>query len=373
MRVGVAPTGSRRWTALALLTLAASALAQQTGTHAIEERAAAGNPAHDWTLAISGEWPTQCPPTLENVSLDGYDMRVDARSQLDLCTRRAMQYSIELDPALALQDTGLAPGVYRVSYYAADGAQAEPKLRAFALVDRSAPDAAAVVPESGFWWSASSADAGADRTVLSLELQDDQLSAALMSYDDFGQPVWYFGAAPYAGHIAHIPLLRLAGGRDPFLNATRIPRGEPALTLDLQFESGAHALGWLSRERSNADSVSLQIHGLDLVRLPLADAGSGMAWQGDWVLVTDADDDVPQRLRFGQYRAVDAQHFELSDSAGRLLSCAREPTQPEWPPSACRLHQADGRLTATFDSVAMARMDGVGGDGKPMHLLRVSR
>jgi len=44
------------------------------------------------------------------------------------------------------------------------------------------------------------------------------------------------------------------------------PRGDPALTLDLEFESGAHALGWLSRERANADDVSLQIHGLDLVR-----------------------------------------------------------------------------------------------------------
>jgi len=246
-------------------------------------------------------------------------------------------------------------------------------LRAFALVDRSAPDAVAIVPESGFWWSASGADASADRTVLSLEQQDDQLSAALMSYDAIGQPVWYFGAAPYAGHIAHIALLRLAGGSDPFVNASMAPRGDPALTLDLEFESGAHALGWLSRERANADDVSLQIHGLDLVRLPLADAGSGLAWQGDWVLVADADDDAPQRLRFGQYRAIDAQHFELGDGAGDALVCVREPTQPEWPPSSCSLKRADGTLAAAFGSVAMARMDGVGSDGKAVHLLRVSR
>jgi hypothetical protein len=372
MRVGVAQTGSRRWTALALLVVAASALAQQSGTQVIEERAAAGA-TRDWTLAISGEWPTQCPPTLENVALDGNDLRIDARSQLGLCTRRAMPYSIELDPALALQDTVLVPGVYRVSYYAADGAQAEPKLRAFALLDHSAPDAAAIVPESGFWWSANGADASADRTVLSLELQDDQLSAALMSYDNIGQPVWYFGAAPYAGHIAHITLLRLAGGSDPFVNASMVPRGDPVLTLDLQFESGAHALGWLSRERSNADDVSLQIHGLDLVRLPFADAASGQAWQGDWVLVADTEDDTPRRLLFSQYRAVDTQHFELNDGGGNLLVCVRESTQPEWPPSSCSLHGADGALTAAFDSVAMGRMDGVRSDGKTAHLLRVSR
>lgn len=313
-----------------------------------------------WNLSIGGEWPTQCPPVLQSVTLDGNDLRIDARSVLDLCARQPAAFSIEVNPTLALQRLMLAPGVYKVGFYAAEGAQAQPKLRAFALVDRSLPGAPGIVPETGFWWSA-----GADPTVLSLELQGDQLSAAVLSYDADGQPAWLFGSAPYDGRIAHLPLLRLAGGSDPFAQAAATPHGDAAMTLDLQFTASAHAQAWLSRTRG--DDGSLQLRTLDLTRLPLAENTDGSAWQGEWVLVGDAETAIPRRLRLDRFQVLDAQHTRLASADGATtLVC-----DGAWPPRVCDLRLADG-ATDHFDSVAIARMDGKDANGAAVHLLRVT-
>jgi hypothetical protein len=365
--------------ALPLLAAVVTAFAQPADDAAgfsIEERGTSPVSAlPSWTLAIQGQWPTRCPPALEKVTLNDHDLRIDARSVLDLCERGATPFSIELNPALAVNHGVLAPGVYRVSFYAADGAQAPAKLRAFALIDRSSPNARGIVPETGFW-SSSNADANAERMTLSLELQDGQLSVALLSYDDLGQPVWYFGAAPFAGRTAHLSLLRLTGGSAPFAQvATTAPHGDSALAMDLEFVSAAHASAWLTRTHgAAADAASLLVQTLDLVRLPLADSIDGQAWQGDWVLVTDAVDAVPQRLHFDQYRALNTAHFQLDDAAAKVtLVCSRQPAQPEWPPSSCSLHQDDGAVLGNFDSVALARMDGLRADRSGIHLLRVTR
>jgi hypothetical protein len=373
MHARFSPLWIRCLTALALLAAGTCAFAQSAGFAIQDHTGPHTQPLPTWTLSISGTWPTQCPPTLENLALDDHDLRIDARSVLELCERGVTPFSVELNPALALGRGAFAPGVYRVSFYAADGTQSAPKLRAFALVDRSLPNAPTITPETGFWWS-SRTDGSADRTTLSLELQDGQLSAALLSYDDLGQPVWYFGAGPYGGHVAHLPLLRLAGGSAPFVQTSTTPHGDPALALDLEFASSAHASAWLSRTRGSEDSA-LQLQSLDLVRLPLADSADGRAWQGDWVLVADAADAVPQRLRFDQYRALDAAHFELADTTTNLaLTCSRRTGQPDWPPTSCSLHQpGGGSALGNFTSVALARMDGQRGDRAGLHLLRISR
>jgi len=323
-------------------------------------------PREDWKVAISGAWATQCPPTLESVSLDETDLRIQARSVLGLCARAATLFSIEVDPARALDRASLPAGVYRVSFYAADGAQARPKLRAFSLVDRSAPGSAAPSPEAGFWWSTGSGD----RTVLSLEAQGGQLSVALMSYDVLGQPQWFFGAAPFAGRTAHLALLRLQGGNDALARADAGQVGaEAALTLDLEFHSAAHASAFLSRS-GEGDDAPLRLRAFDVVRLPVADAANGSAWQGDWVLVDDAG---AQRVHFGQFTAVDAEHFELADSAhGLVLACTRDAKFPELPPSSCALRSAAGADASLFDSVALQRMDGSTAAGAAVHLLRIT-
>lgn len=321
----------------------------------------------NWKLAISGAWATQCPPALESVALNGSDLRVDARSVLGLCTRESTPFSIEVDPALAVGRTSLAAGVYHVSFYAADGVQARSRLRAFSLVDHSAASAASVAPEAGFWWTTG----GTDRNVLSIELQGAQISVALMSYDSTGQPQWHFGAAPYAGRTAHVPLLHLQGGSDPFAAQAAAPAsGESTLALDLEFHSGAHASAWLSRMEGSADDPALRLREFDIVRLPVAETADGSAWQGAWVLV---DNVGAQRLQFDVVAAVDADHFELTDSSHKLaLACTRDSKFPDLPPSSCALRQADGSSVNLFDSVAVSRMDGNAADGTPVHLLRVS-
>lgn len=358
----------------ALFAIGALAQAAVVGpTFSIRQHRVPNALLSNWNLTVSGQWPSQCPPALEGVSLDGLDLRIDSRSVLGLCERREMPFSIELNPALALNRQVLPPGIYHVSFYAADGAEAQPALRAFALIDRSPIGATPIVPETGFWWSANAADSEADRSVLSIELQADQLSVALMSYDGTGQPVWYFGAATYAGHIASIPLLRLSGGSGPFSPAPAQPHGNPALNLDLQFVSAAHANAWLTRPAGNG---ALQLQSLDLVRLPMAESIAGQTWQGDWVLVSDAPGATPQRLRLDNFQSLDAEHFQLSDDAGTtLLVCSREPGQPDWPPTACTLQRstlADATIY-DFDSVAITRLDGSDHDGTAVHLLRVSR
>jgi hypothetical protein len=317
-----------------------------------------------WSISVEGLWDTQCPPALQSVALDGNDLRIDARSVLALCARQPTPYSIELNPALALRRSTLAPGVYHVSFYAANGAQVQPQLRAFALIDRSAPDAGTTVPETGFW----SSD-GDDRTLLSLELQGSQLSAALLSYEADGQPAWLFGSAPYDGRVAHVSMLRLSGGNAPFSPAPSSPHGDAAMTLDLQFSASAHAHAWLSQVRSNG---SLQLRALEISRLPLSASVDGSAWQGEWVLVVDAENAVPQRLQLGGYQALDAQHFQLASTDGTVaLSCTRGAQVQNPTPRSCSLHLADGS-TSHFDSVAIGRMDGKDASGAAVHLLRIT-
>ena len=352
--------------ALASALLAgASAFAQSASPVTVSARESAQSNAllPSWNLSISGQWPTQCLPALNSVTLAGNDLRVDARAVLDLCEHRSTPFSIEVNPALALRRVTLPSGVYHVSFFTADGAQAQPKLRAFALIDRSVPGAAALVPEAGFW----SSDGG-DHTLLSLELQDGQLSAALLSYDADGQPAWLFGSAPFDGRIAHVPMLRLSGGSALFAPAAAVPRGDAAITLDLQFSTSAHAQAWLSRMRGDG---SLQLRALDISRLPLATSVDGSAWQGEWVLVNDAASGA-LRLRLGRFVALDARHFRLTSADGAvILDCEHALAPPELPPQSCTLRLANG-LTARFDSVAIGRMDGTDANGTAAHLLRVT-
>src|SRR5256885_11990609 len=104
MRPGVSPPLTRVIASAALAWAACALAAEESAAFTIKDHETAHNhivPA--WSLSISGRWPTQCPPTLENIALDEHDLRIDARSVLELCERGATPFSIELNPPLALQ------------------------------------------------------------------------------------------------------------------------------------------------------------------------------------------------------------------------------------------------------------------------------
>jgi hypothetical protein len=325
------------------------------------------------TLQVTGNWPTPCTPTFQSAILNGADLRIDARSVLSLCAREPTAYTIEVNPAAALDQAALPPAVYHVSYYAANGAQAEPKLRAFALVDTRTGAATSFAPETGFWWSTSGARQGARRNVFSVELQGSQLTVALMSYDRDGRGSWQFGTAALNGHTAHVPMLQMAGGSDPFASASANPRGEAGLMLDIEFRSNSLATAWLSRGGSG-DEAALELQTMDVVRLPFADAVDGSAWKGDWILAIDTEQTILQRLHFDHVSALDPSNFRLNDeNAGIAVDCAIDPQNAELPPQRCVLRRRDGMILGEFDAIAITRMDGTRNDRTPLHLLRVSR
>jgi hypothetical protein len=357
----------------ACLLAGAGLLAAASAATAADDSGAIGWSGHAGSLpslSIRSTWPTPCTPAFDRISLDGNDLRIDARAVLNLCAQQATPYAIEINPAAALGTARLPAAVYHVSYYAADGSQAEPKLRAFALVDTSGA-ARSFAPETGFWWTTSGSGQAAARNVFSIEFQGNQLSVALMSYDRDGHGNWQFGTGSLAGTTAHVPLLQMAGGSEPFADASIRTRGEAGMTLDLEFRSNSLAAAWLSR--SAADGQSLQLQKMNLVRLPFADRGDGSAWRGDWILAIDAEQSAPQRLHLDRVMALDASTFRLGDeSAGLFVDCGLDPVNSELPPPRCILRRRDGFELGHFDAIAISRMDGAMSNGTKLHLLRVT-
>lgn len=349
--------------ALALAGCASATAADGGDAAAISYRGGAAQT----TLAIADSWPTPCTPTFDGTSLDGANLRVDARAVLSLCAHQATPYTIEVDPAAAIGHR-LAERVYHVSYYAANGAQAPAKLRAFALVDTAASNPAPA-PESGFWWTTSDGRAGAGRNVFSIEVQGSQLTTALMGYDRDGRGNWQVGAGVLEGRVAHVPLLQLAGGSDPFSGAASAPRGEAGLMLDVEFHSTSQATVWLSRA-GGGDDAGIEMQTFEIARLPFA--GAADAWTGEWILATDGDT-PPQRLRLKRIGTPDGIGFRLSDETAQVaIDCYLDPENAELPPHQCVLRRADGVQLGQFDAVAMTRMDGFNNGKAGLHLLRVS-
>jgi hypothetical protein len=104
----------------------------------------------------------------------------------------------------------------------------------------------------------------------------------------------------------------------------------------------------------------------------LTEVADGRAWQGEWVLVDDANAST-QRVHLDRFQAIDAEHFQLDDSASGLsLSCSRDSAKAEMPPLSCSLRQPNSADISQFDSVAIARMDGAHAAGPAIHLLRIT-
>jgi len=317
-------------------------------------------------LKIQGTWPNACVPAFANASLSGKELTITARSTLSLCEVKATPLLLSIDPALALGIAALPGGIYHVWFRAAEGAQAAPKLRAFAVLNANADSRSAIVPETGFWWPVNGAGS-VSRQVLSLEIQGMQLSAALLGYGADGRSNWQFGTSVFDGRVAHVPLLQLAG-TEARAGETPGRRGEAGLVLDIEFQSNSHATAWLGSTQDSA----FEVRAIDIVRLPFADVSDGAAWQGEWILIAD-DDSAPQRLRLRASAAAADNRFVLGDShSGITVDCLYDPENSDLPAQNCTIVQRDGKVSARLDEIAMSRMDGRRADGVAVHLLRVA-
>lgn len=313
-------------------------------------------------LAIHGEAPRDCTPTIGRAWLEDADFSIELRSPTSGCDEtRRVPFTLRVDPRAS--GLPLPPNrVIRARVFRSAGASAE--LAAFRLFD-TGPATSAQVPENGFWWS--TADAGTGEAVratgASLEWQDGELAVALYGFTDIGMPTWYFGSARLAGRVARVGLVQLAGG-EPLLAATGSqPQALPGPRLEIEFLSPVQARAWLVRVEDGRD---VQLRPMLLSRARFANDAGGSTWSGTWVLVPD--DGAPRTFVFGS-GAPRANGFHLDDAANDARLDCRVPVAGGLP-DLCTL-SVDGAPAADFNRIGFERLGGRGNDGAPVTLVRV--
>ncbi len=319
-------------------------------------------------LLIEGNWPTSCLPVVVRTSLENDHIDVLLRNSGSRCAANVTPLSLKVNPAREAGLRQLALGIFQVRLYllGTDGAS---ELLAFRLL-RSGGDDTSSRPESGFWWSVSTASfapalAGSG---LSIEQQGENLAVTLLSYQA-GAPVWYFGSARMPGNIVRIPLVRMVGGDEPFNGANAGPGAEPGMSINLQFLSPAHAGAWLVRPRPGL-AQGIEAQELNLLRLPFETDRNGASWKGQWALV--ADQAVDARLYdLAELVTADAESFQLRDASGAVsLHCRLETIGGHPVPAFCTLSKGTAIL-ADFDRIGLDRLSGLTTDGRSVRLVRV--
>ena len=363
------------WLPLALILVVASWCSPSPARERVDEdlelRLVSSSPAApQWPpdLVVETVWPDSCLPEVVRSTLDGTNIDILLRASGRQCTDAATPLRLRVNPAREAGLRQLALGTFQVRLFLlqSDGSSLPIGFRLL----HSGWDDTLSRPESGFWWSVSSPElepslAGSG---LSIEQQGENLAVTLLSYEA-GAPVWYFGSARMPGNIAHVPLLRMVGGDEPFAGPNGGPRAEPGPSLNLQFLGPAHAQAWLVRPRPGADR-GLDIQALNLLRLPFETERNGAAWQGQWVLVI-GEARQARILDLADLVTADAESFSLSErAAGLTLQCRLDDVGGHPTPAFCSLAEG-ARILADFDHVGLDRLSGLAADGKPARLVRL--
>jgi len=333
-----------------------------------------------WSLHISGIWPTNCTPTLESVSVDKKDIHVSARNHKDLCLPKPTPFQFILNPAAIAGQALLDAGIYRVSFYTANGSSAALSLQGFALIDAESTSATSpVMPESGFWWPQKEVTDSKNTNSgigLNFELQGNTLAISTLSYTTAGNPIWYFGSGKLDDRIAHIPLLQLHGGPALFgqNNILDLPQSDTAAMADVEFHSNSQATVWFTRRtKINGESL-LERKKVALSRLSFANEPDGIVWQGEWIFVPDQLDRSPLRLHLTNLLSQNEQEFILIDNkSGYSFKCRRNNQLPQSSPEVCYLYDVDGNNVAEFRTVAISHLEGFAADHSRVQMVRLSR
>lgn len=317
-------------------------------------------------VRIGGTASAGCLPRVEAVTVDGADLSIELGAAATGCRAdRLVPFHLAADPASSPALRGLAPQVYRVRVYS--GSASNPELIGFSLLDLSKSSLPAA-PESGFWWTESTADhAAGTGTGATLELQDNQLAVSLLGFGDAGAATWYFGTATLTGRTAEVALVQLENGDSWFSPIGNEPDVRSAPRLGLEFLSPSRARAYLMRTNDNG---SVEVRSLVLARSAFSAGPAGAAWAGRWVLIPE-DGGAPRMFELGSPTHRDTESFRLVDTAGdatldcRLIAGAQQA-------DACALSVA-GTPVADFDEVGYDRLSGHDVGGMPIQLLRVPR
>jgi hypothetical protein len=321
-------------------------------------------------ITLSGKAAAQCAPVLDSVTLDRTDLDIGVKLPTTGCNnQRAQSFNLRINPA---QSTGmpiLSGQVYHVRVYASvDGAT---HLVAFRLLDNTNSPASAPVPENGFWWSQANAETGpaSAGSGASIELQDGQLAVGLFGFTDVGAATWYFGSARPSGRIASVSLVQLANGDPPFAPSGSQPSAHAGPRLDLEFLSPTTARAWLIAPESSTENGYLQVRAMTLARSRFATGPVGDTWNGQWVLVDDANASA-RVFQFAQTSSLDAETFRLDDAnSDATLECRT--TSVTQQPETCSL-TANSLPLADFDQVGIDRLDGHDPAGSHAKLIRLA-
>lgn len=321
------------------------------------------------SMQIVGTWPNSCMPQVEAQNSDGSSLDVLLADSGNICTARERPFRITVDQQESFSPAPPAGAVRTLHVFAAPGSDPQPALVGFRLLGG---DQRAMRPDDGFWWPTDAAVGGG--SVLSIEVQDEAMGVALMSYDDAsGDPVWYFGTTEINGSVAHVDLTRMQYGASPFGAARAQPQPQQAFAIDLQFLSATRVKAWISRPRDGMAGMELVT--MDFARVPFSNLPQAQDWLGPWLLASTTSNEMgstlPRMLVWTQSTVLDAHRVRLQDDSGTYaLECRHIGISEDSPAQQCVLLDHNRTVLARFDQVALHRLDGVRADGNPVILVR---
>lgn len=320
-------------------------------------------------IEIVGVWPNSCIPQVQAQTSDDSGLDVLLADSGNICVQRERKFSVSIEPQDGFSPAPAVDTVRPLHLFAAAGNASRPALVGFRLLGGANYS---IRPDIGFWWPDEHA-IGAG-SVLSIEVQDQSLGVALMSYDDAsGDPIWYFGTTELSGRVAHVELTRMQYGASPFDAAQARPQPHPALAIDLHFLSTTRAQAWISRSQNGPPGIELVR--MQFSRVPFSNLPQAQDWLGPWLLASSPsahmESELPRTLVWVESIVLDENRVRLLDQSGTYaLDCRHTGTSEDSPAQQCVLRDRDNTVLARFAEVGLQRLDGVRADGSPVILVR---
>ena len=201
------------------------------------------------------------------------------------------------------------------------------KIKLFLLGLVLSFNAAAIIPENGWWWNPSENGRG-----FNLEVQDNLLFLASFAYDANGNPAWYTAGGAMTSDRDWTAQLVVSTRGQCFGCAYVAPTLVNAGTVSLRFTSSQTAV-------LTVNGVSINVQRLDFWAYNTRPEGM----LGEWSAVIGASGDIFDGERI-QYSA------KQTDSSGTYLAGKRLGSSSSTNPAVVSYSSSTGQWTALLDS-----------------------